>query len=95
MKKEHRALISILVVSGILGVLALMLDQYAIQQETPIRTAQLETDKNYTYSIFMKNYSTTSTNIELIGGNYHKTVLSRFMIIKNPKQWIWSHNRWK
>ena len=30
-----------------------------------------------------------------LGYAYHKAILLKEMIKKNPGQWIWTHNRWK
>jgi len=81
MTSDRKFLIYALVLSGALGTIALVLDQYAIQQESGIRYTQLEAIESQSNSIMMKNFSATSSAVETSGLRLYKSIQARYLIL--------------
>ena len=63
--------------------------------DIPVVPVYIERIENITFKIKVQKPITFSkeANIEEITGKLN-SILEQ-MIVKNPNQWIWSHNRWK
>ena len=81
MTSDRKFLIYALVLSGAFGTIALMLDQYAIQQESGIRYTQIEANESQSNSIMMKNFSATSSAAETSGLRLYKSIQARYLIL--------------
>ena len=61
----------------------------------PVVPVYIERTKDINFKIIINKpiYFSENDTIENITDELNKIL--EVMIIKNPKQWIWSHNRWK
>ena len=61
----------------------------------PVVPVYIERTKDINFKIIINKpiYFSENDTIENITDQLNKIL--EVMIIKNPKQWIWSHNRWK
>ena len=85
MIRENRLLFFLIIVSGFLGFCALIIDQIAIQQESSVRSHQIQTQQTQVESIFLKNFSSSTLKIEMSANNFYESVQSRFLVISSPK----------
>ena len=69
--------------------------QLAIKFDLPIIPVFIERETNYNYKIKFFNpiKNSNSENKEEITKKLNQVLES--MILKNPNEWIWTHNRWK
>ena len=69
--------------------------QLAIKFNLPIVPVFIERETNYNYKIKFFNPINNSNleNKEEITKKLNQVLES--MILKNPNEWIWTHNRWK
>ena len=83
--KNNKTLLHLLIACGLFGALSIMLNQYAIQQESIIRNNQIETNKKQLIATSMKSFVSKIINIEMTSNNYYNSIQSRFFVIKTPK----------
>ena len=84
MKSENSILYSV-IACGIFGVLSLMTNQIAIQQESSIRNLDVEVNKNRTATIAMQEFVSKTINFEITTDNFYNSIQSRFFTLNNPK----------
>ena len=70
---------------GFFGVLALMINQYAIQQESSIRNLEVSINKNRTIASSMQEFVSNTINYEMNASSYYQGIQSRFFTLMNPK----------
>ena len=69
--------------------------QLALKFELPIIPVFIERRKNGTYKIEFYNEITSKNFKNKIELTQKLNSILEEMIIKNPNEWIWTHNRWK
>ena len=69
--------------------------QLALKYKLPIVPVYIERTKSNFFEIeFFKEIDTTRFNNKIELTNKLNQVIEE-MILRNPSQWIWTHNRWK
>ena len=69
--------------------------QFAKQFNCKIVPIYIEREKDHTFKLIIYNPIQYKDEDSIDSITQQLNIILEKMVLKNPEQWIWSHNRWK